>query len=513
MKDDDPNRSNGNNHSAREAMNDHFIPIGDRQLGTLLALWTVPEVPGSLDQRVLAAFRQKVSEVPILNAPVINGLPGLTLLPTQEVNTMKECSTCLETFESKFLFCPIDGTLLSDNSIEQTASRDTYRDPVVTFSANDESSFPFIAGDAYHLTIIEEKGLVSRLFTELSEAAQQSRLTWPEFKRDPIGFTRRSSGAYSAMAWRFFSSPNVAIACLAAILLMMTAVIGLVWLDRSRTQSLAMRDKQREDLVLEGMITDIPDQTKPDTGAPGLNKGNGGGSKPEKEKPGGGGGGGRKEESDASTGKVPPGSLTPPLLAPDPKTPPIKNPALPTQVTIQADPMLFPTDPRLIPYGDPKSKATELSSGKGSGGGIGTGDGVGVGSGDGRGYGPGNDFNTGGDHGKIGGGGAGGPDGGGRDPNRVFKPDEVTQKARILSKPSPEYTEAARKNQVTGTVTLQMVFSSSGSVTSIRTISGLPHGLTEKAIAAAQRIKFAPAIKDGRPVSQYIRVEYNFNIY
>jgi TonB family protein len=66
---------------------------------------------------------------------------------------------------------------------------------------------------------------------------------------------------------------------------------------------------------------------------------------------------------------------------------------------------------------------------------------------------------------------------------------------------------------VTGTVTLQMVFSSSGGVTNIRTISGLPYGLTEKAIAAARRISFSPAMKDGRPVSQYIRVEYNFNIY
>jgi outer membrane biosynthesis protein TonB len=37
--------------------------------------------------------------------------------------------------------------------------------------------------------------------------------------------------------------------------------------------------------------------------------------------------------------------------------------------------------------------------------------------------------------------------------------------------------------------------------------------LTEKAIAAARRIQFSPAMKDGRAVSQYIRVEYNFNIY
>jgi hypothetical protein len=38
----------------------------------------------------------------------------------------------------------------------------------------------------------------------------------------------------------------------------------------------------------------------------------------------------------------------------------------------------------------------------------------------------------------------------------------VTSKARVLSKPEPTYTEAARKNQITGTVVLRAVFSSGG---------------------------------------------------
>ncbi|MBD0373542.1 MAG: energy transducer TonB, partial [Pyrinomonadaceae bacterium] len=47
----------------------------------------------------------------------------------------------------------------------------------------------------------------------------------------------------------------------------------------------------------------------------------------------------------------------------------------------------------------------------------------------------------------------------------------------------------------------------------IRAVKGLPDGLTEKAIAAARQIKFVPAQKDGRNVSQYIQIEYNFNLY
>ena len=70
-----------------------------------------------------------------------------------------------------------------------------------------------------------------------------------------------------------------------------------------------------------------------------------------------------------------------------------------------------------------------------------------------------------------------------RDPNRIFSPKDVTSKARVLSKPEPQYTEEARKNQVTGTVILRAVFSSTGQVTNISARAGLPYGLTERAIA------------------------------
>ncbi|MDX6695309.1 MAG: hypothetical protein QOF02_3861, partial [Blastocatellia bacterium] len=39
------------------------------------------------------------------------------------------------------------------------------------------------------------------------------------------------------------------------------------------------------------------------------------------------------------------------------------------------------------------------------------------------------------------------------------------------------------------------------------------YGLTEKAIAAARQIRFSPAMKDGRAVSQFVQIEYNFNLY
>jgi protein TonB len=119
----------------------------------------------------------------------------------------------------------------------------------------------------------------------------------------------------------------------------------------------------------------------------------------------------------------------------------------------------------------------------------------------------------GGDRGLGGGGAGGGTGNNGIDYNKNFSAKDVTQKARILSKPEPQYTEDARKNQVVGTVVLRAVLSSSGEVTNIRAVSSLPYGLTDKAIAAARMIKFVPAQKDGHTVSQWIQIEYNFNLY
>lgn len=94
-----------------------------------------------------------------------------------------------------------------------------------------------------------------------------------------------------------------------------------------------------------------------------------------------------------------------------------------------------------------------------------------------------------------------------------FKQSEVTRKAVIAYKPQPGFTEEARKNNLSGVVRLRAVLSSSGRVTNVSVIKALPDGLTEKAMAAARAIIFLPARKDGREVSQYVVLEYNFNIY
>jgi TonB family protein len=117
------------------------------------------------------------------------------------------------------------------------------------------------------------------------------------------------------------------------------------------------------------------------------------------------------------------------------------------------------------------------------------------------------------DYGEPIGAGIRGPSSDATDDNRVFRSSEVTQRARVLEKREPSYTEAARKYSITGTVVLRAVFSKNGEVTNLHIIRKLPHGLTQQALKAAREIRFTPALKDGQPVSMWMQLEYNFNLY
>jgi TonB family protein len=617
----------------------------DEELRDLLREWNVPPTPDSLDNRVAAAYQQSMSNTaapetvlypqrgsevvtmkfcntcqeefadrfsfcpvdgsPLSTAPAaiprepapvpvpekvappetITAAPAAFEAPAAPPPTLSSATAHRENIGEFHL------TILEDSGL---ASRLASGLGPAAFEAPATPSPTLSHGTAhrenigeYHLTFLEDTGLASRLASELGNVAHNYQLTWPEFKRDPFGFVKRSIQGYGKMASGFFASRDVVIAALISVVAMGALIAAIFVLDKTQNQSggpsrrtiiavaivgfvgllglfatwmsrdrgaavmgarpsdsrnvlsgivtafavlflliggvlfLDMRHRaaaaakaEEEEVELTQMITDIPnEQPTPDEGNAGMAKGSGGGSKAEKIKPGGGGGGGREEQTPASFGKLPQTSLTvPQVVAPDPHPPKIINPSLPVAATLDADPVLFPPDTRNLQYGDPKSKSTTPSSGPGTGNGIGTGTGGGVGPGEGGGYGPGRGGNTGGGDRREGGGGPGGG-GGGTDYNRIFRSGEVSSRARVLEKPEPQYTESARKNQITGTVVLRAVFSSSGSVTNISTIRGLPDGLTERAIAAARQIRFVPAQKDGHPVSMWMQLEYNFNLY
>lgn len=91
--------------------------------------------------------------------------------------------------------------------------------------------------------------------------------------------------------------------------------------------------------------------------------------------------------------------------------------------------------------------------------------------------------------------------------------DEGIVKAKIQYRPEPVYTETARRNGIQGSVMLRGLLGADGKVKQIIALLMLPDGLTEKSIEAMRKMKFTPATKDGRPVPQWVTIEFNFNVY
>lgn len=99
------------------------------------------------------------------------------------------------------------------------------------------------------------------------------------------------------------------------------------------------------------------------------------------------------------------------------------------------------------------------------------------------------------------------------DPTRkIYSTRDGIRRAQILAKPEPGYTEAARRAGVAGVVRLRAVLGADGKVRHVLVLRRLSHGLTEKAVEAARRIRFNPATLAGQPVSQYVVLEYGFNV-
>jgi TonB family protein len=96
---------------------------------------------------------------------------------------------------------------------------------------------------------------------------------------------------------------------------------------------------------------------------------------------------------------------------------------------------------------------------------------------------------------------------------KSYSAREVDTKVRIISRPNPVYPREARGQGVVGTVVLRAIFAADGKVRNIRVVKDLPNGITFSAIRAARQIKFIPATLSGTPVSQYVQIEYNFNLY
>jgi TonB family protein len=83
----------------------------------------------------------------------------------------------------------------------------------------------------------------------------------------------------------------------------------------------------------------------------------------------------------------------------------------------------------------------------------------------------------------------------------------------VLYYEKAKYTEDALQNKTQGLVLLYMSFNANGTITDISVKAGLPDVLTEKAIEAARKIRFQPAVKGGVPISVRRPLLYSFTLY
>lgn len=363
----------------------------------------------------------------------------------------------------------------------------------------------------YQPTIIETGFLLERLLIQIAFLRDELKRSWIEFKKNPVTFSKTAKHRIVHRLRTILSTPNVIPATLTAVAAITCAILVVVLFDKtaSRPGELTANAGDEEVVIMDVSkpldSTNKPSVGKDGPGRVGFQNKKGEGSGPSQKLAQGGGGGGNGNPIPPQAGKLPPPST---ILAAIPTAPPVHPPTLPV-AGIDLDPALW-KDLKAPVYGDPRSKSEIESKGPGEGEGIGTNRGTGIGEGNGPGVFSGEKGNMGGGSRQL---GCCGPGGGSDNEGQTFAGSQVEQRARVLFKPEPTYTEDARKNQITGTVMLRVVFASNGDVVQIRAVRTLPYGLTERAIAAARQIKFVPAVRGGRPVSVFMQLEYNFNLY
>jgi TonB family protein len=87
-----------------------------------------------------------------------------------------------------------------------------------------------------------------------------------------------------------------------------------------------------------------------------------------------------------------------------------------------------------------------------------------------------------------------------------------TNPVEITFKPNPVYTDEARQLRLEGEVLLEVMFGANGQLHVNRVVRGLGHGLDEGAIAAANKMRFKPALRNGQPVDSTAIVHVVFQL-
>jgi TonB family protein len=88
----------------------------------------------------------------------------------------------------------------------------------------------------------------------------------------------------------------------------------------------------------------------------------------------------------------------------------------------------------------------------------------------------------------------------------------ATTAVEITYKPQPVYTDEARSLKLEGEVLLEVMFNANGTLHVNRVVRGLGHGLDEAAVAAANKMRFKPALRMGQPIDSTAVVHVVFQL-
>ena len=424
---------------------------------------------------------------------------------------VKYCSTCDEGFAERFGFCPVCGDTLSAyemNPVDGNAVAPVAAAPVEAAGAETfyEAAAPevvepeFQAADAvddeFEAPVEEEP--VPPTVSIPAAAATAAFASQTMYADEPRSMTvtpeALDGGYYITVIEEKNSKQRNMLLLGSAVLCLTVALVATVWSIFDKALDIGAIDDGR---LFSAVIVDDPMVTEE--------------IKEEKKKDkddGGGGGGGKNEPDPVNQGDLV-DQTKHPVRPPDVKVDRLENPSLELPPPSTEGNMKFKKN--FDRWGDPNSKFAGLSNGPGTGGGVGSGTGTGQGSG--RGTGTGSGTGSGYGNGNGDGNGDGDGDGGGGSSGPPPKVEAKTTPLQIISKPKATYTDAARTNNVQGSVRLKITLLASGAVGSITPVTRLPHGLTEQAIAAARQFRFKPKLINGVPQSVVVTFDYGFNIY
>jgi protein TonB len=95
-------------------------------------------------------------------------------------------------------------------------------------------------------------------------------------------------------------------------------------------------------------------------------------------------------------------------------------------------------------------------------------------------------------------------------PKRIRLGGQV-EAAKLMFHPSPEYPPLAKMARIQGTVRLEAIISTDGTIQDLKAVSGHPL-LVKAAMDAVQRWRYQPTLLNGEPVQVVTEVDVNFTL-